>query len=85
MITFHYIFVDNFYLDMNGIIHNCTHSNQGVVTSNSETIMFSKIFDYINSLFQIARPQKLMYMAIDGANSFIFIYPSFLIPMGYWM
>lgn len=52
---------------MNGIIHNCSHNNNpDPFVVLSETVIFSRIFDYINKLFQIARPQKLMYLAIDG-------------------
>ncbi|QIX01566.1 hypothetical protein AMS68_007083 [Peltaster fructicola] len=59
---------DCLYLDMNGIIHNCTHSN----SDNSQTKhvpedeMFIKIFNYIEHLFGKIKPQKLFFMAIDG-------------------
>ncbi|WPG98289.1 Hypothetical protein R9X50_00107700 [Acrodontium crateriforme] len=59
---------DCLYLDMNGIIHNCTHSDTDKVTSKrpSEDEMFIKIFNYIEHLFGKIKPQKLFYMAIDG-------------------
>jgi hypothetical protein len=43
------ISVDNFYLDMNGIIHPCTHGNaEGEIIILDETAMFKKIFLYVD-------------------------------------
>ncbi len=60
--------IDNLYLDMNGIIHNSTHANQKDVKFTEEEMML-RICDYIDKLVQIIRPQKLLFMAIDGALS----------------
>jgi hypothetical protein len=60
--------VDNLYLDMNGIIHNCTHGNDPG-TKLTETQMIVKVFNYLEKLFQIVQPQKLLFMAIDGARA----------------
>lgn len=59
---------DNLYLDMNGIIHNCTHNDSGVAVTKhvTEDEMFIKIFNYIEHLFGKIKPQKLFFMAIDG-------------------
>ncbi|KAH9809302.1 hypothetical protein Tdes44962_MAKER06162 [Teratosphaeria destructans] len=59
---------DCLYLDMNGIIHNCTHSNSDSqhTTHTPEDEMFIKIFNYIEHLFGKIKPQKLFFMAIDG-------------------
>lgn len=57
--------IDNFYLDMNGIVHNCTHGNDPD-TKLTEEEMIKKIFMYLDKLFHIVKPQKLMFMAIDG-------------------
>ncbi|GFH21039.1 single-stranded RNA 5'-_3' exonuclease, partial [Haematococcus lacustris] len=57
--------IDNLYLDMNGIIHNCTHANQREVKLGEDDMML-RIFDYIDKLIQIIKPQKLLFMAIDG-------------------
>ena len=56
---------DNLYLDMNGIIHNCTHGNNPNTTL-SEAEMFLGIFRYIENVFDLIRPQKVFMMAVDG-------------------
>ena len=54
-------------LDMNGIIHNCTHSDSDSPTFRmTEDKMFIAIFNYIEHLFGKIQPKKLFFMAIDG-------------------
>ncbi|KAI8933157.1 hypothetical protein NX059_009798 [Plenodomus lindquistii] len=58
---------DCLYLDMNGIIHNCTHNDSDSVTARkSEDKMFISIFNYIEHLFGKIKPKQLIFMAIDG-------------------
>lgn len=56
---------DCFYLDMNGIIHNCSQKEPTELLQTEEEL-FQKIFSYTEHLFRIVRPRKLMYLAIDG-------------------
>lgn len=56
---------DCFYLDMNGIIHNCSQKEPSDKIQTEEEL-FQKIFSYTDHLFRVVRPRKLMYLAIDG-------------------
>lgn len=60
---------DCFYLDLNGIIHPATHNNnqnsQEVILLD-ETAMFKKIFLYIDKMYKLVKPTKLLYLAVDG-------------------
>ncbi|KAI9822480.1 MAG: hypothetical protein M1827_000199 [Pycnora praestabilis] len=58
---------DCLYLDMNGIIHNCTHKDSDSPTFRmTEDRMFLAIFSYIEHLFGKIKPKQLFFMAIDG-------------------
>jgi 5'-3' exonuclease len=67
---FLYLFLysaDNLYLDMNGIIHTCSHpfedSTKNVLT---EKEMFISVVHYVDRLLHIVKPRKLLFLAIDG-------------------
>ncbi|KAG5511155.1 hypothetical protein JKF63_07097 [Porcisia hertigi] len=60
--------VDNLYLDINGIIHNCTHPNDVDATRRSPTEkeMIQAMFAYLEKLFNAIQPRKYFLLAVDG-------------------
>ncbi|KAI9471931.1 MAG: exoribonuclease 1 [Benjaminiella poitrasii] len=58
---------DNLYLDMNGIIHNCSHNNSTNAHFRiTEEQIWIGVFNYIDHLFSKIKPKKLFFLAIDG-------------------
>jgi 5'-3' exonuclease/20S proteasome alpha/beta subunit len=66
--------IDRLYIDMNGIIHGCSHNNSEAeengeegVANISEDEIFRNICYYLDRVVKdIAKPKQLVYMAIDG-------------------
>jgi len=58
--------IDNLYLDMNGIIHPCTHGNSEELVDLTQDEMFLKIFAFLDELVHVVKPQKTLFLAIDG-------------------
>ncbi|KAL3927319.1 MAG: hypothetical protein SGBAC_013132 [Bacillariaceae sp.] len=56
---------DNLYIDMNGIIHPCSHPEQGPQPTTEEE-MYENVCLYVDRLFRAMRPRKLLYLAVDG-------------------
>lgn len=52
--------VDNLFLDLNCLIHPCCQDEQ------KETTMIDKIIEKMKLLFDLVKPQKIFYIAIDG-------------------
>eukprot|EP01059_Diplonema_ambulator_P036669 TRINITY_DN9244_c1_g2_i1.p1 TRINITY_DN9244_c1_g2~~TRINITY_DN9244_c1_g2_i1.p1 ORF type:complete len:495 (+),score=206.50 TRINITY_DN9244_c1_g2_i1:34-1485(+) len=59
---------DNLYLDMNGIIHHCSHSNDVDFTKESSSYdeMARAMCVYIEKLFDVVKPKKNFLMCVDG-------------------
>ena len=56
---------DNLYIDMNGIIHPCSHPEHGPQPKNEQE-MYENVCLYVDRLVRAVRPRKLLYLAIDG-------------------
>lgn len=56
---------DNFYIDLNGIIHPCSHPESGP-QPQSHREMYENVGKYVDRLFNVVRPRKLLFIAIDG-------------------
>lgn len=57
---------DHFYLDMNGIIHQCTHPSDSEIPFEDFDTMIERILHYTERLYRIVLPTRLMYLAVDG-------------------
>ncbi|GBF65729.1 5'-3' exoribonuclease [Trichophyton mentagrophytes] len=57
--------MDNLYLDMNGIVHPCTHP-EGKPPPANEGEMMLEIFKYTDRVVNMVRPRKVLMIAVDG-------------------
>ncbi|THD23832.1 5'-3' exoribonuclease 1 [Fasciola hepatica] len=57
--------IDHFYLDMNGILHTCSHPDGALAFMSEETI-FQNIKSYILFLVELMKPNKTIFLAVDG-------------------
>lgn len=56
---------DNLYIDFNGVVHTCTHGNSDA-QQRTQAEMIMALFAAIETLFDAVRPQRLLFIAIDG-------------------
>ena len=54
---------DNLYLDMNGIVHPCSHPEDRPPPATEEEMMLA-IFRYTERVFNMVRPRKLLHIAV---------------------
>ena len=56
---------DNLYVDMNGLIHPCSHPEDRPPPQTEEE-MYIAVTKYLDRLFAAVRPRRLLFLAIDG-------------------
>lgn len=54
---------DNLYLDMNGIVHPCSHPEDRPPPTTEEEMMLA-IFRYTDRVVNMVRPRKLLMIAV---------------------
>ena len=54
---------DNLYLDMNGIVHPCSHPEDRPPPA-TEADMMQAIFEYTDRVVNMVRPRKLLMIAV---------------------
>nr|PIM02687.1 XRN 5'-3' exonuclease N-terminus protein [Toxoplasma gondii COUG] len=57
---------DNLYLDMNGILHTCSHGNSGGMLHTSEDAMWVDVFAALDLIISTVNPKKFLVLAADG-------------------
>jgi 5'-3' exoribonuclease 2 len=62
--------MDNLYLDMNGIVHPCTHPEGKPPPANEQEMML-EIFKYTDRVVNMVRPRKLLLIAVGMMISII--------------
>ena len=60
--------IDNLYLDMNGIVHPCSHPEDRPPPSNENEMMLA-IFEYTNRVLNMCRPRKLLMIAVGMSEN----------------
>uniref|UniRef100_A0A5K3F884 5'-3' exoribonuclease 1 n=2 Tax=Mesocestoides corti TaxID=53468 RepID=A0A5K3F884_MESCO len=58
--------IDHLYLDMNGIIHTSSHSENMAFSTYNEEHVFQLIADYVNHLTCMIKPRRTLFIAVDG-------------------
>jgi 5'-3' exoribonuclease 2 len=59
--------VDNLYLDMNGIVHPCSHPEDRPAPKDEEEMML-EVFKYSDRVVSMARPRKLLMIAVGKSK-----------------
>ncbi|KAA6375348.1 MAG: putative 5'-3' exoribonuclease 1 [Streblomastix strix] len=57
---------DCLYIDLNGILHACSHPSSKLIGYQTEEEVFSSVFEFIVYLTDLIQPRKILYIAVDG-------------------
>lgn len=55
--------LDNLYLDMNGIVHPCSHPEDKPAPKDEEEMML-EVFKYTDRVVNMVRPRKILMIAV---------------------
>ena len=58
---------DNLYLDMNGIVHPCSHPEDKPAPKDEEEMML-EVFKYTDRVVNMVRPRKILMIAVGKRN-----------------
>ena len=63
--------IDNLYMDLNGIVHNCIHGNDSkkhekVSRLNDLEDVWADIMRAIDEIVHSVKPRKVILLALDG-------------------
>ena len=59
--------MDNLYLDLNGIVHQCARHDRGPgVPAAPEGEIFAEVFAEIAAIVELVRPRHLLFLGLDG-------------------
>jgi len=59
---------DNLYLDMNGIVHPCSHPEDRPAPATEEEMMV-EVFKYTERVVNMVRPRKLLMIAVGKSKT----------------
>lgn len=57
--------LDNLYLDMNGIVHPCSHPEDRPPPETEDDMLLA-VFEYTDRVVNMGRPRKILMIAVDG-------------------
>lgn len=69
---------DNLYLDMNGIVHPCSHPEDRPAPKDEEEMMV-EVFKYTDRVVNMVRPRKLLMIAVGKSRLFLPKTPTILL------
>ena len=64
-------FIDNLYLDLNGIVHNAVHGNdpkrhERISRLEDKEELWAAIMTYVDEVVHLVKPRKRIFLAVDG-------------------